>query len=77
MLPYDDECAFEDPTTFSQERVAALVQSYLSDLKDAKKDALLEDARAWVLDPDNWQLRTIIPVPNGYNEELYKRLARL
>ena len=75
MQAYDEECMFEDPASFSKERVAALVQSYKTDgVRAASSD---EEATAWVMDSANWKLRIIKPVADGYNEELYQRLASL
>ena len=75
MRPHEDDCEFENPANFSEERVAALVASYKSE--GVRAGCSDEEAKAWVLDPRNWQLRIITPLPNGYNEELYQRLASL
>ena len=71
MQPFDDECEFEDPKNFSEERV----QHLLNGLQPG--DSAYEPRMRWTTNVDNWMLRNITPVVDGYSEELYRRLSEI
>ena len=75
MQAHDEECEYEDPKNFSEERVQHLLSAVHSHGRLDSNDPSYVARMSWIMDKNNWRLRPIRAV--SYTEELYRRLSGL